>query len=59
MSDPRSATQRWERRIEAALDPVRYVPEPVCLGFVADLEDVVPGPRQRALDTARPRLIHG
>jgi hypothetical protein len=43
VSDPNSATQRWERRIEAALDPGRYVPEHACFGFVADLEDVAAG----------------
>lgn len=43
MSDPNSAAQRWEQRIEAALDPGRYVPEHAGFGFVADLEDVAAG----------------
>ena len=43
VSDPSSATRQWERRIETALDPGRYVPEDDCFGFVADLEHVVAG----------------
>ena len=43
MSDPSPATQQWERRIETALDPGRYVPERACFGFVADLEPVAAG----------------
>jgi hypothetical protein len=35
MSDQDSATREWERRIETALDPGRYVPEHACFGYVA------------------------
>ena len=40
MSDPASAMQRWEQRIEAALDPGRYVSDRGCFAFVSDLEEV-------------------
>lgn len=40
MSDPTSATQGWEQRIETALDPGRYVSKRACFGFVNDLEQV-------------------
>jgi hypothetical protein len=43
MSDQGSATRQWERRIETALDPGRYVPERACFGYMADLEDVAAG----------------
>ena len=33
--------QRWEQRIEAALDPGRYVSDRGCFAFVSDLEQVV------------------
>ena len=40
VSDPAIAMQRWEQRIEAALDPGRYVSEQSCFAFVRDLEEV-------------------
>jgi hypothetical protein len=43
MSDPASAMQRWEQRIEAALDPGRYVSDRGCFAFVGDLEEVAAG----------------
>lgn len=40
MSAPPSAMRRWEQRIEAALDPGRYVSDRGCFAFVSDLEEV-------------------
>lgn len=40
MSDRPSATLRWEQRIEAALDPGRYVSDRGCFTFVSDLAEV-------------------
>jgi len=43
MSDPSAATHQWERRMETALDPARYVPEHACFDYMADLEHVAAG----------------
>jgi hypothetical protein len=40
MSDPAATMPRWEQRIEAALDPGRYVSDRGCFAFVSDLEEV-------------------